>query len=1345
MSGEGPGQFLSPDDALDDSWSADDLRSTSAPLLPMQSYSYTSLEAGQSSTVLLARDWMSVQQVTFTNWFNNRLGGSKSTYAGPKVTDLSISLYDGILLIKLLENLTAKKIKGYVKSPKFTAQVMVNLDLAFQHMSSEGIKLIGIGSQNIVQGDLKRILGLVWTLIQKYQLRMRGTEVSTKTVMIQWLQGMLPGWKIENLTTDWNDGRCLIALINEVKPGIAPSTHTLDPTKRRNNCTLALRIAKNHLKIPQLIAPENIADPHIDELSMMTYLSYFCDPAQARLMKWVKKTIPHMNIANFSNNWTNGIAFGALLEANFPGLCPEWTQFKKENAAENVKQVFAIAKHRLGVEPCITAKELASGVVEELKIQTYILRIREAKLKPLPEEILVSGPGLLKGAVGKQTHFEIDTTQAGPGQLFIDAYYKDGKKMKFSLQEKRPGILTLSYTPEECGVANFDILWSDLPLPKSPFSVTITDVGLVKVVDFEHHQRLVRVNIPITLKLETKSAGKGTITAHLKYDNEAPITVRVSSSPRDPTTTLWYTPPKAGKPKLHIFWNGEELTHLTIPYTVIDSRNYKIVVKPQDRMYRTFEHADFTVQSEGKLPLEVLQMTAIYGDIQIPISFKSAVDNVGIASFTPTLPGVYRIEVACIDKLVEGSPFRVKVVDPSRCKILGSIPKHLQYGVSHDFRVSTGEAGTGTLELECAEQQMDSKFTVERRVEKEVQILSVTPRKEGEFLIGLKFHETHIPSSPFWVTVCDPRGCSVTGDLVVKKPGLVGKPLRFRISVRESAVAFGIKPVVKAIGPSAKYSAEIRTTDDKTYMVQFTPWEIGTHEISVTYGGFHVPKSPFLVAIMGFDSNICSATGTGLQEAITGIPSQFVVIAKQSGLLDDGTLVVKVNGVINQEECKVRARDNKNGSYNIAYMTQTPGAYLITITAAGKHIPGSPFRLTAQPGPEADKCTMFGPALQPDAILTIGKPIDFSVDTSAAGTGELTVKAVGPGGAYARVFIAKTSKHGVHDIKLDPVRHGKYRVSVKWYGIHIPGSPFLLKIFPGADASKCKAYGPGLEDGIVGKVSTFTIETRDAGAGVLKVRLHGVKDAFKIEIKPIDQSNVRTLHARYDPRKPGEYLVTIKWAEKNIPGSPFRVKISGEALVDESDDSEYGMTPRNPELDTITEDEEEEEEEVKEGEMRRTIPQRKKPGKKKPRKKPHFIPVVPVAMGPGGYVHPHQMPVFDSRSRNPYQFAFIPPAPGRSKGPKKKASRTVHAGSPTKEGSATSMPSGKMVTFSGLQQVQKHARSYSAGDRGPVKGEYHGQATVTQKALRQRIVRSSSDSESVRHGYKKKKNYRKFH
>ena len=192
---------------------------------------------------------------------------------------------------------------------------------------------------------------------------------------------------------------------------------------------------------------------------------------------------------------------------------------------------------------------------------------------------------------------------------------------------------------------------------------------------------------------------------------------------------------------------------------------------------------------------------------------------------------------------------------------------------------------------------------------------------------------------------------------------------------------------------------------------------------------------------------------------------------------------------------------------------------------------------------------MGGPALQTNAILTIGKPIDFSVDTSRGGTGELTIKAVGPGGAQARVYMAKSDKTGLYDVKLDPVRHGKYRVSVKWSGEHIPGSPFILKIYPGADASKCKAFGPGLEDGEVGKPSTFMIETRDAGAGTLKVRLHGVKDAFRIEIAPKDQKDQRTLEARYDPKKPGEYLITIKWSESNIPGELNRTYLYMPSLL----------------------------------------------------------------------------------------------------------------------------------------------------------------------------------------------------
>lgn len=88
-----------------------------------------------------------LQKTTFTNWVNDRLSsGSKLSLLGnPKVHELTVDLQDGTVLIRLLELLTNSKIRGYERSPKITAQRMVNLDLAFEHIKSQGIRLTGIG------------------------------------------------------------------------------------------------------------------------------------------------------------------------------------------------------------------------------------------------------------------------------------------------------------------------------------------------------------------------------------------------------------------------------------------------------------------------------------------------------------------------------------------------------------------------------------------------------------------------------------------------------------------------------------------------------------------------------------------------------------------------------------------------------------------------------------------------------------------------------------------------------------------------------------------------------------------------------------------------------------------------------------------------------------------------------------------------------------------------------------------------------------------------------------------------------------------------------------------------
>jgi hypothetical protein len=58
------------------------------------------------------RDWVAVQQRTFTRWVNQQL-----TRRGGQVTDLLQDLPDGIHLIHLVEELSGALLKGYAPLP----------------------------------------------------------------------------------------------------------------------------------------------------------------------------------------------------------------------------------------------------------------------------------------------------------------------------------------------------------------------------------------------------------------------------------------------------------------------------------------------------------------------------------------------------------------------------------------------------------------------------------------------------------------------------------------------------------------------------------------------------------------------------------------------------------------------------------------------------------------------------------------------------------------------------------------------------------------------------------------------------------------------------------------------------------------------------------------------------------------------------------------------------------------------------------------------------------------------------------------------------------------------------
>ena len=72
-----------------------------------------------------------------------------------------------------------------------------------------------------------------------------------------------------------------------------------------------MQAAKDNFDIPLILSPENLASPDLDELSGMTYLSYFMkvdSPGYFATLGWTRKMIPHKNVNNFQVVIQNRIA-----------------------------------------------------------------------------------------------------------------------------------------------------------------------------------------------------------------------------------------------------------------------------------------------------------------------------------------------------------------------------------------------------------------------------------------------------------------------------------------------------------------------------------------------------------------------------------------------------------------------------------------------------------------------------------------------------------------------------------------------------------------------------------------------------------------------------------------------------------------------------------------------------------------------------------------------------------------------------------------------------------------------------------------------------------------------------
>ena len=178
-------------------------------------------------------EWAKIQENTFTRWVNHHLHPQHHHHqsADPLVTDLKTDFVDGLLLIKLVETLSGKEVERYNKKPVFRSQKLENVNIALSFLESNGVTLVNIDSTAIVDGKLKLILGLIWTLILHYSIVAtpmldaffssdESTRETPKQQLLSWIQDILPG--LTKLGKGWEDGRQVGALVEATAPGLCP-------------------------------------------------------------------------------------------------------------------------------------------------------------------------------------------------------------------------------------------------------------------------------------------------------------------------------------------------------------------------------------------------------------------------------------------------------------------------------------------------------------------------------------------------------------------------------------------------------------------------------------------------------------------------------------------------------------------------------------------------------------------------------------------------------------------------------------------------------------------------------------------------------------------------------------------------------------------------------------------------------------------------------------------------------------------------------------------------------------------------------------------------------------------
>ncbi|XP_060565823.1 filamin-A-like isoform X3 [Ruditapes philippinarum] len=1203
--------------------------------------------------------WMEIQRNTFKNWVNEQLKSG-----GQSIFDLRTDFADGVLLVALIEILQRRKLPGAVRNPAHNHEKLHNITLALDAIAKDNVTLINIDSSHITEGNTKLILALLWQLVLRYQIGL--SNFQNRSWLLAWLQAVIPECHVTNLTSDWNSGIALHALLEFCKTGLSPDWKHLNPLDRVNNCRDAMKLARQHFGIPLVLRPEDLANSNLDELSAITYLSYFTKvgaPGYNATLQRIQPLVKNYPVFNFTTDWKDGRVLCELVHI-FGGSIPSWPELKESNIErlnEGIDGATAI-----GVHPLLSAANIAEETSEHLGIMAYAARFlhftpgvisyehtyRDTKIVPLDESrtstlhssthlingnrsrassplssastinesqqqleyTLVRTPSLRRKhrqRIGPTEGVKKDTYSDGviiyatshetvtPDDIRLEAESPTGRLIKMN----GDGMYHAQFGSDEIGTWQVRLYINESLVDNC--NIDVCDPSQVKVSGL----RAGMAGNPHKFSIDCTNAGRGKLEVLVEKEGR-----NVLCNLRETHTDVYaasFNPVVAGHYKIALAYNKaeirgivnfsdiegndgpsqEELHRRAIFSTAMQQQrdHYKITAAcdwqidymtggPID-MYigdtadvRVYSMQDGTVCNIPHLIADIsnsspggtLKAEVQYGRHRFPADvIETDQPDIYKIVFTPKGPGTYNVWIIYDGHLAKGSPFIQEIAELTSPTaegpglIKGVVAEQSEFTID-----ARGFPGDVTIDVEGPHHPINSRVDTNPDNTHKV---TYVPEEVGIHRVRIKLDGKDITGSPFHPKIVDPTRCHLSGEMQPylergeRIPLMVNKEKHLPFDASRAGPG---ELTANVHGPSEKVPVTIDARGDGKHTLIFTPKEEGKHYIDVFWGGFALPRSPYLGYATPYQQD----------------PEPFVHIRPTSPVHVRTEPVTRNDSYRRSEPPSgywVRADNRPNSPDN--------GPHKVYILAPTKSEPSVPKATTIPPtrirvhrhGSDISPINKQR-YLQPKRTGSIYSGSSVSAKSEPKRKKEPDVMITRLPRVTPTYHYEPASMPDLYVYQTSPQSSSPPSVSPSYIYAKPQKSPPDNK----GPNPKVVLRGKGLKEAELDKPATFTIDGRQAGPGKCEVRLENVSNLHKtgivfqcgeskhvsfddddsgvvangepevrvhsirseppVQIKP---TGPKQYQCTYTPKVPGAYLLDIKWNGKPFKCCPFKIDV----------------------------------------------------------------------------------------------------------------------------------------------------------------------------------------------------------